>query len=109
MQKKLYQQGDVLITTGDKLPANCVKVAPHARGFVLAEGEVTGHAHVIDTLDACEMWKCNDTNELWMNIAEPVTVKHEEHKAITIPSGTYKIGIVREVDPFEKAVQKVRD
>jgi hypothetical protein len=43
----IYQQGDVLLTKIDSLPLGN-KVERKERGYILAEGEATGHAHVIE-------------------------------------------------------------
>ena len=107
---KLYQQGDVLIFTAGEIPADVKPVKASERGFVLAEGEATGHAHTIDTIDLCELFQDN-ANNLWLEVKteEGVTVRHQEHKHVTLPKGKYKIGIVREVDPFAEEIRKVQD
>lgn len=48
--KKVHQirQGDVMLIPVAKLPVGCVHIEPEGgRRFVLAHGEVTGHAHAI--------------------------------------------------------------
>lgn len=35
--------------------------------------------------------------------------KHEEHKPVSLGKGIWKVGIVREYDPFEEEARKVRD
>jgi hypothetical protein len=48
-----YRQGDVLITRVDKIPKGATEIASNKeRGVVLAEGEVTGHAHRIPSRHA---------------------------------------------------------
>lgn len=42
------RQGDVLLIPVQALPANCIPIQPEGgRRFVLAHGEITGHAHAI--------------------------------------------------------------
>ena len=67
---------------------------------------MTGHAHVIadeDTVFVAE------DGTLYIQANAPVTVYHEEHKAITIEPGIYRVGRVQEVDPFTKEISSVRD
>lgn len=96
---KKLQQGDVIIRSIGKIPAGATPVSKSTRGFVLAEGEATGHAHVIQ--DEIEMYEKDGV--LFIRVEKPVTVEHEEHKPVRIESGTYEIGFVREYDfPIRK-------
>jgi hypothetical protein len=104
---KLYQQGDVLITEVKEIPATAKPAKRGKRGWVLAEGETHGHAHTLEVIPETTMW--NDGTTIFLSLLKPATVKHEEHKHITLPAGKYKIGIVREVDPFENEIRSVRD
>lgn len=99
------QQGDVIIKRTFKIPEGATRVFRNQRGYVLAEGEATGHAHVID--DYVEMYEKDGV--LYIRVDKPVTVKHEEHKPIRLESGIYKVGKVREYDPFEEEVREVKD
>ena len=99
-----YQQGDVLIKKISELPQGKT-VERRQRGFVLADGEVTGHAHVIE--DNIKMVEVNGV--LFIGCESDVTVKHEEHGAITIPAGNYQIGIVQEYDHFAEEARNVVD
>ncbi|MBI5847174.1 MAG: hypothetical protein HZB31_04370 [Nitrospirae bacterium] len=99
------QQGDVIIRSIKEIPAYAKRVVRQRRGFILAEGEATGHAHVIE--EEIEMYEMNGI--LYLKADRPVTVKHEEHKPVSLDKGVYEIGIVREYDPFEEEVRKVAD
>ena len=101
----MYQQGDVLLKKVSSIPKDAKPVQRKERGWVLAEGESTGHAHVIE--DDIELVEKDGI--LYMTNKESVTIKHEEHKHQTIVPGTYQIGIVKEYDPFEKAIRNVQD
>ncbi len=96
------QQGDVIMRKIRDVPEEARRVPRTTRGFVLAKGEVTGHAHVIE--DDIEMYEKDGV--LYIKTSRPVTVRHEEHRAITLQRGTYAIGIVRECDPIEEALLK---
>ena len=65
---------------------------------VLAEGEVTGHAHVVDA--PIEVIEREDQAREFA-LTEPATVTHEEHGPIVLPADEYVSDIVRETDPFE--------
>jgi hypothetical protein len=101
------QQGDVLIKEVKSSIdfSKAKKVERKQRGWVLAEGETTGHAHVID--DDIELMEIDGT--LYMKNAHDVVIEHEEHNAHTIPAGVWEIGIVQEYDHFAEEARKVRD
>lgn len=100
----ILQQGDVLIKKIDKLPEG-KKVERRQRGYVLAEGETTGHMHVIED----EIVMIEKDGVLFIGCKSDVIVKHEEHGHITIPAGNYQIGIVNEYDHFAEEARKVAD
>jgi hypothetical protein len=106
------QQGDVLIKTDEDLvlPADAKPVEPKGGRLILAEGEATGHAHAIEACDEAQLF-CTPAGELFLQVTgeKPVTVKHEEHKAVEVPPGTYFIDIVQEYDYFEDEARKVED
>lgn len=101
-----YQQGDVLIKKSSKSNFKSMKkVLRGTRGFVLAEGEVTGHIHVVE--DNIELFEEDET--LFINSKDEFIVTHEEHKPVTVKKGTYKIGIVQEFDHFAEEAKNVVD
>lgn len=85
------RQGDVILlpvqqTEGRKLPH-----------LTLAEGEVTGHSHRISNGEA-ELYEKDGTLYLRV-VSKEATLIHEEHKAISIPQGSWTIRIQREYEP----------
>lgn len=100
------QQGDVLIRQIAQLPKN-LKLRQHPRGAVVAEGEVTGHAHVV-LGDGVEVWGAED-GTLYVSAPHGGTVTHEEHHAQPLAPGDYRIGIVREYDHFAEEARQVAD
>ncbi len=99
------QQGDVLIKRVSVDFASMKKIERGSRGFVLAEGEATGHAHRVgNNIDLYE-----DGGVRYINSKETFTVEHEEHGAITIEKGAYEIGIVQEYDHFAEEARNVAD
>lgn len=99
------QQGDVVIEkVGDKLPEGA-KVISRKR-CVLAEGEATGHAHVVEADDATLV---KEGDRILLHLGSEGTVVHEEHKPITLAPGVYEIGRVQEYDYFSKMSRPVAD
>jgi len=71
---------------------------------ILAEGEVTGHAHRVPIGENIEV------HEDFFAVKEgSATVTHEEHGAIELPPGDYSVGIVRETDHLRDEVRNVAD
>ena len=93
----------------------------------LALGEATGHHHSIDVMDDENQdvevirhfnnWGWNSRNRQGLgNVPEyfqvngsEATIKHQEHEAITLPEGVYRVRIVKEYDPFSNTVSGVAD
>lgn len=104
----LKQQGDVLFFLVDKLPeALKAHIDPRPGHVTFAEGEVTGHYHacIADGVQAFE----DESGTLYLSVEKSATVHHQEHGAVVLDPGKYRIGKVREVDPFEQAVRDVAD
>jgi len=73
----------------------------------LAEGEVTGHAHVATGRDV-EVYDCEGgTRELHAPHGTPI--KHEEHKTFRLPPGNMIIDRQREIDPDTDEARRVAD
>ena len=103
VMKKQYVQGDVILVPVETVKGE--KKARGERGYVLAEGESTGHAHTVQ--DEIEMM----VSEAGMFVAseKPFTITHEEHKPITIPAGKYEVKRVLEYDHFKEEAKRVLD
>ena len=105
----MYRQGDVLITRCGSIPATAKPCAPRERGgYVLAEGEATGHAHAVAD-DEVDLFEDTD-GTLYMRVKSNVdeaTVTHQEHGHLTLPRDTYKVTRQREYTP--EAVRRVSD
>lgn len=103
-----FQQGDVVITKIEALPAGLKKKQPAARGYVIAEGEVTGHAHTIAP-EAVEEMFVDDAGVVYAQLAKQVDLLHEEHNPVTLPPGFYRFGGVQEYDHFLEEARQVVD
>lgn len=104
-QGDIIQQGDVLIKKIGINLDDMKKVNKSTRGFVLAEGEATGHAHT--TVDDIEMFEKDGV--MYITSKDEFTVTHEEHHPITVEPGTYEIGTVQEYDHFLEEARNVAD
>ncbi len=104
------QHGDILLKSVQSLPEGVKPKARESGGIVVMRGEQTGHNHII-TADKAVLYelKRNGKTELYLEVAEPVTITHDEHKPIEIPEGIYQIGQVQEHDYFEDMARQVRD
>jgi len=105
MQRQ-FQQGDVLIVSS-QIPSSAKRVPKDGNRYIIARGETTGHAHVVEACPEVELFE--DHGVLYLAAAKPTTITHEEHKPVTVPPGTYELGIVQEYDYDAAERKSVRD
>lgn len=98
--------GDVVVKRIAALPdVSKLKLVPRDKlgRAILAEGELTGHAHAIEApisdVSVYELVDVEDMGERFVEIIREVEVKHEEHNTQTLKPGWYQIGIAREYSP----------
>lgn len=105
------RQGDVLLERAPKGAATPAHkpVPKDRRGVVLAEGEVTGHHHRIQTPGVC-LLRAEGIHERVMTVGSGAALLvHEEHAEIEIPAGTFVVSQQVEYDWFEEASRVVAD
>ncbi|MDA8113967.1 MAG: hypothetical protein M0Z43_04470 [Acidithiobacillus sp.] len=106
MKKLIARHGDVYVFSIDQIPETAKKI----NSRVLAEGEVTGHAHrLTGEVDVYE-----DTDgTLYLVPTDTTTIEHEEHTEIpsrVLPDHDHAaIRIQREWNPYRRAAERVRD
>ncbi|MDA8088266.1 MAG: hypothetical protein M0Z75_16405 [Nitrospiraceae bacterium] len=100
----LIVQGDVFLFKSE-MPVGATKVDPVAGRFVIATGETTGHAHVAG--GEVELYELEGV--LYLKVAGPAEITHEEHLPLALELGTWQVGIVREFDPFLEECRNVAD
>jgi hypothetical protein len=107
------QQGDVVLKSCKQIPDKAKKVAMKSRGFVLAEGETTGHCHVVRD-ETVELFEADGV--LYLKAIAPTSLEHTtpsgtqaDHNPIAVDAGIWQVGIVKEFDPFQEEVRNVRD
>lgn len=115
---KYYHHGDVILIPVKEIKGK--KIEGNRNYNVLALGEVTGHAHVIEKENS-SLFK-NDEDVLFLDVTLPTFLKHlnintfselpqneHPHAPIEILPGKYKVCIVKQYDPWEKEIKNVRD
>ena len=103
MTGEQFRQGDVLLARVRVIPASARVSAKHS--LVLAEGELTGHAHRIVEDDAVMLTTAESAT--FVKLARKAELVHEEHASIELPAGTYRVIRQREYTPTE--IQPVAD
>jgi hypothetical protein len=96
---QIYRQGDVLLTRVDPPPALEDGFTPQRSEngrLILARGEVTGHHHSVAERDA-EM--IAGAEAIFLRIMAPTPLEHQEHAAITLEPGVYRVTRQREYAP----------
>jgi len=102
---QIFRQGDVLLQLVSNLPAGVKDVTPDGR-IVLAHGEITGHAHALyepltksAPAGKARLWDAGA--ERFLQVLETTALKHEEHAAIPLQPGIYRVVQQREYSPEE--------
>lgn len=99
-------QGDVLVQRIEHLPAGAQPISRTARGWILAEGEVTGHAHTIAE-EKVQMYTLDEI--LYFVAQEEAVLTHEEHGSHTFAPGTYRVMRKREWNYTDQEARRVMD
>jgi len=92
----MVRQGDVLLVPVDAIPDGATPVARDRGRVVLAYGEVTGHAHAIKAPGATLL---ADEVDRYLRLRSQAVLDHEEHAAIGLAAGAYRVVIQREYEP----------
>lgn len=103
--KKIGQQGDLLLRKLESIPNGEAKIISRKR-CVLANGEHTGHQHMVEESEA-ELIQIGE--RILLKLSKIGTVVHPEHKPITLSPGIWEIGRVKEFDWFSKMERQVID
>ena len=101
MPQTQYRQGDLLFILQEARPEGTLAERP---GSVIVEGEATGHAHRLvggtilqDVLEGT----------LYLDLPTTGRVVHEEHDALTLGPGIWRVVRQREYTPGQ--IRTVRD
>jgi hypothetical protein len=95
-----FRQGDVLLLPCGRIPAAARAEPPEDGLVVLARGEVTGHAHVMAAERVCR-FREDGTGRGYVRVGgdAPSALTHEEHEALMVPPGDYRVVRQREYQP----------
>lgn len=93
------RQGDVLLVPVPSIPEGARRVKRRDGRIIVAAGEATGHAHEIAAVGADLL--ASSPEELYLRILVEggVELTHEEHAAILVPPGNYRVARQREYVP----------
>lgn len=95
----MFRQGDVLLVPIAETPKGLEEVPLENGRLVLAHGEVTGHAHVIEGEATFLAADVADLERAFLRVDEEVALVHDEHDTITVPPGGYEVRRQREYAP----------
>ena len=125
MERKPIRQGDVLLIPVESAPAwgtdswSKPTVNPEDRtrvdGKVLAFGEVTGHAHVLQTDAPLIVGRVFDSllrtwrDREYLDLQESAKLVHEEHATLEVPAGKWEVIHQREYAGPQRQWSRVRD
>jgi hypothetical protein len=107
----VIRQGDLLFIPihSDELPPDIKK----RESGTIAEGEATGHAHKITSLEDAEVFEVAgwQHTQIFVRVgSKGVSIVHEEHKAVVLePRTAYKVHRAREYDYLSNLTRAVRD
>jgi hypothetical protein len=99
----IWRHGDVLIAAIDQLPQDLVL----ENGATLARGEATGHSHHFADPSVIELFRGLDGLLYLKVVADEAQLVHEEHQALSIPRGVYRVWQQREYSP--QAIRRMID
>ena len=108
-KKQIIRQGDVLLSRIADLPKDAKDITPDGGRIILAQGEATGHAHVIErTPEAKAPAVYFDAKaERFLQVIETTALAHEEHSAVILERGVYKQGF--QVEEKRAEILRVAD
>ena len=105
--KQHYRHGDISFHPISNVEGEEIN---HTGSFVLAEGETTGHKHVITVERPSDMRIFKDKEGRFvLELLSEGQISHEEHKTIKIAPGVYRQNNEREFDWFSLKTQRVID
>ena len=109
---EIYAQGDLLIERVDDVEPSGTIMSPDVTGaFVLAEGELSGHRHVIFAPltmfrdDALARYVPSSLYIGHVKVGDGSAIlQHQEHAPITLRAGTYRVRRQRELEAADVSV-----
>ena len=90
----MIRQGDVMVVPVTVLPKNLAAVPAENGRVVLAHGEATGHHHSFAFSDRVALFREDGAGGgLFLSVSgdAPAALEHQEHTALDVPPGTYRV------------------
>lgn len=117
MASRSYRQGDILIEAIDELPAGCAELPARERAgeavHVLAEGEVSGHAHCVAAGPGVMALRGGDGVDpltvAYLALRKLARLVHDEHGTVELPPGNYRVIQQRRYEAATGAWRRVAD
>lgn len=105
----IYRHGDLLIKP-IKIDKSKLKFLGKFDKFTLAEGETTGHKHLLvaEPKTSFNVYQ-NDQGQYVLEMEKSGEIRHEEHSTIKLLPDFYVVGNEREYSYFENEIKKVID
>lgn len=114
----MYQQvrqGDVLLSKTRDIKGACIR--PDGDRIILAHGETTGHCHEVienraiagatDDIPAAQLFEDPSDGQRYLLVSRACVLTHQEHGAIPLTPGAYRVGRQSEYSPEE--IRQVAD
>jgi hypothetical protein len=106
MKKYIIRQGDILLERVSSNQKHGKEIAKENGQVVLAHGEVTGHAHTIESPELATLHEINEAMRM-LTVKSDTAIVHQEHARIELPAGDYIVRRQREYSP--EAIRNVAD
>ncbi len=90
------RQGDVLLVR-DEVPSGMETIVVAHDSVVLAYGEATGHAHVLQGSGLTVLE--SEGGARYVQVPGGATLTHQEHSTLQVPPGTWRVVRQREYMP----------
>lgn len=91
------RQGDILLVPIEKVPKGLKEIPRENDQIVLAEGEATGHLHMIEAPEATFLAKdLADIEGRFLAVEKEVALEHPEHDTVMLAPGNYEVRRQRE-------------
>lgn len=103
----MYRQGDVLLVPVKAVPHEAAPIAREGGRLILAHGEATGHAHVVEGEAEFLASDVEDLERRFLRVEKEAELVHDEHATVTLPPGDYEVVRQREYSPEE--IRRVAD
>ena len=110
MNKSFQQyQGDIPILQINEKFVKKINFKPLKKDLVVAEGEATGHRHIVKVAEPTKVLFGEDENGKYLKVLKgQAVIEHNTHQKQIIPQGIWFVGSQYEYDEVE-ALRRVQD